>query len=277
MDFVSKDAGSSSGSETDAIMKKSGCRMVKIAGMTLAGVGLLSVAALVLNHAFTRPKGAHIDQEQLVDFNDRKVHNGLLQRSQNFEAANRALEDSTAGKAPATDGTNAPTTAPSTTPATAPAIAPAPATPTTQKGSIRWATHPEYCFDIAGGRHESGTNLQVWHCNESHAESRQFIMPIDGEGPIHWAAHPEDCIDVSGGKMHNGNNVQMWVNDCTHEDMQFVIPGSGLGPIRWAAHPDKCIDIDGGKTGDATNIKLWDCEDGGEHPNQRFLLPHHPA
>jgi len=264
------DTGSPSGSEADTIMQKSGCRVVKIASMTLAGVGLLVAAAVVAKHAFTRPGGAHIDHERLVDVNDRSVPNGMLQRSQQkSETAYRALEDSIFSK-----GHHAATTTPATTPSiTTTTFMP----PTTAKGAIRWATNPEYCFDIAGGRHQSGTNLQVWHCNVSHKENREFIVHVHGEGPIHWAAHPEDCIDVAGGKMHNGNNMQMWLNDCLHEDMQFIMPEGGRGLLRWAAHPDKCMDVDGGKTGDATNMKLWDCEDNGEHPNQQFLLPYSPA
>jgi len=152
---------------------------------------------------------------------------------------------------------------------------PQPLAPATSeaKGLVKWATHPEFCFDIAGGRQKSGTNLQIWHCNGTHEEWRQFTMPTSGEGPIHWAAHPEDCVDVSEGKQDNGVNVQMWLNDCSHDNMQFIMPEGGRGPLRWALHPDKCVDIDGGKTGDATNIKLWDCEEGGEHPNQVFILP----
>jgi len=238
---------------------------MKIAGITLAGVGLLVLAVAVTDHAFARPKGAHMAHEHLVVLNDRTVRNGLLQRSQpKLEAADRALDDSVGGKntAPPTENT---TTAAPTSAAT------------TATGMIMWATHPEYCFDISGGRQESGTNVQIWHCNVSNEDHRQFTMPIHGEGPVHWTAHPEDCIDVAGGKTHNGNNVQMWLNDCSHDNMQFVMPAGGRGPLRWAAHPDKCIDIHDGKTGDATNIKLWNCEDNGEHPNQQFLLPFAPA
>lgn len=268
MDVSLTDAESSPGAKADTtVVQKLGRRAVKIVGMTLASFGLVIAATMVTDHALTRPKGARIDQQGLVNFNDRSVRNGMIQRSQQTsEVADRALDDSVEGKggSTSTDPTNVATTTNIPTAAdTKPAVA---------KGPIKWAAHPEYCFNVEGGRHESGTNLQLWICNGTRRENREFTMPTYGEGPIHWTLHPQDCIDISGGKTHNGNNVQMWLNDCSHENMQFVMPG-GRGPLRWAAHPEKCMDIDGGKTGDATKIKLWDCVDNGEHPNQQFILP----
>jgi len=254
-------------------LQKSGCRAVKIAGMTFVGVGVTIAAAMVGSHAFTKPRGASIDQQH-SDLNDWRVHDGMILRlQQKFEAPDRALDDSVDGKG--TNSATPPTSAP--TPAATSAPATAAKTLDVVTGAIHWATHPEYCFDIAGGRQESGTNLQVWHCNASHKDNREFTMPMSGEGPIHWSLHPEDCVDIAGGKANNGNNVQMWLNDCSHDNMQFIMPSGGVGPLRWAVHPEKCVDIDGGKTGDATNIKLWDCEDNGEHPNQQFMLPLAPA
>jgi len=282
MDAASTDVASSSGSDAEAhAMRKSGCRVVKIAGMTLASVGLLIATAVVANHAFTRPHNAGINQERTVAFNDRSVQKGLLQRSQQQQfAAERALDDSVDSKGGADATTESTTTPPTaTTEATATtkddSSTPTPTTTTSTlaKGPIKWATNPEYCLDVSEGKHESGTNLQVWHCNATHLENQAFAMATSGEGPIHWASDMDDCIDVSGGKTANGNNVQMWVSDCNHEDMQFIIPEGGRGPLRWAAHPEKCMDIDGGQTGDATNIQLWNCDDNGEHPNQQFLLP----
>lgn len=263
------EAASVSGSEADTTVKKPGSRVAKMAAMTLASVGLLIAAVVAANHAVTKPNSARIDQQRVVVFNNQHVHNGMLQRSQQMpQAAERALDGSVAAKN-AFEGAVATETVEEDSNATAATFS----ATSEAKGLVKWATHPEFCFDIAGGRQESGTNLQIWHCNGTHEEWRQFTMPTSGEGPIHWAAHPEDCIDISGGKQHNGNNVQMWLNDCSHDNMRFIMPEGGRGPLRWALHPDKCIDIDGGKTGDATNIKLWDCEEGGEHPNQVFILP----
>lgn len=302
MDMSLMDAESSSGEEADTtIVQKSGCRVVKIVGMTLASFGLVMAAAMVTSHAFTRPNNARIDQQGLVDFKDHTVHNGMTQRLQQpSEVPDRALDDSVAGKggpsAPATITptsavtTVAPTSAAPTfppiatlvpTPNSAATTKPTPTAaatkPTVVKGPIRWAAHPEYCFDVEAGKHESGTNLQLWTCNGTHKENREFIVPTQGEGPIRWTLHPQDCIDIAGGRTHNGNNIQMWVDDCSHKNMQFIMPSGGRGPLRWAAHPEKCVDIDGGKTGDATNVKLWDCEDSGEHPNQQFILPMVPS
>jgi len=283
-------AGSSSGSDAEAdVIRKSSCRVVKIAGMTLAGFGLLiGTAVVATNHTFARPQSTGINRERLVAFNDRNVQNGLLQRSQQQLAAERALDNSVDSKGGVEGGGAMPTTsaaaaattegttsvaAPTTGGTSVATAAPTATTGTLAKGSIKWATHPEYCLDVSGGKHKSGTNLQVWHCNASHKENREFAMATSGEGPLHWASDMDDCIDIAGGNAANGNNVQMWVSDCKHEDMQFVIPEGGRGPLRWAAHPEKCMDINGGQTGDATNIQLWDCDENGEHPNQQFLLP----
>jgi len=240
--------------------------------------------AVVANRTFMRPQSAGISRERLVAiFNDRSVQNGLLQHSQLKLPAERALDDSVDSKggvkgdgampttsvvAATTEGTTSAAAAAATT-----GVTTSVATGTLVKGPVKWATYPEYCLDVSGGKHESGTNLQVWHCNATHRENREFAMATSGEGPLHWASDMDDCIDVAGSKAANGNNVQMWVSDCNHENMQFVIPEGGRGPLRWATHPEKCMDIDGGLTGDATNIQLWDCDENGEHPNQQFLLP----
>jgi len=316
MDVSSAHAGSSSGSDAEAdIRRKSSWHVAKIAGMTLGSLGLLTAAAVVANHAFTRPHIPGINRERLVAFNDRRVQKGLLERSQQQKfATDRALDDSvdkkggmlgggatptTSAAAATTEGTTSSAAATSATDATTKGTtssavattggagttslaaattkgsssAPTTTKGTLAKGPIKWATHPEYCLDVASGKHESGTNLQVWHCNATHKENRHFAVVTSGEGPLHWASHMDDCIDIAGGKMANGNNVQMWLSDCSHENMQFVIPESGYGPLRWASHPEKCLDISGGKTGDATNIQLWDCDEKGEHPNQQFILP----
>ena len=96
MDVSSAHAGSSSGSDAEAdIRRKSSWHVAKIAGMTLGSLGLLIAAAVVANHAFTRPRIPGINRERLVAFNDRSVQKGLLERSQQQKfAADRALDDS---------------------------------------------------------------------------------------------------------------------------------------------------------------------------------------
>jgi len=286
MDASSMSAGSSSGSDAEAdVMKKSGCRMVKIAGMTLASFGLVMATAVVANRTFMRPQSAGISRERLVAiFNDRSVQNGLLQRSQQKFAAERTLDDSVDSKGgvegdgamPTTSAAAATTEGTTSAAAATTGVTTTVATGTLVKGPIKWATHPENCLDVSGAKHESGTNLQVWHCNATLKENQEFAMATSGEGPLHWGSDMDDCIDVAGGGAANGNNVQMWVSDCNHENMQFVIPEGGRGPLRWATNPEKCMDIDGGETGDGTNIQLSDCDEDDEddeHPNQQFLLP----
>jgi len=36
-----------------------------------------------------------------------------------------------------------------------------------EQGTIRWATHRNKCIDVAGGGTTTGTNIQMWECDDN--------------------------------------------------------------------------------------------------------------
>lgn len=94
---------------------------------------------------------------------------------------------------------------------------------------IHWATHPEKCFDVSGGRAAgkrlgTGSILGIWDCKDQGERSRidqEFIMPPAGvPGPIYWKSttpgQPHICLDNSDGNAQEGNHILL--KDCVEGD-----------------------------------------------------------
>jgi len=138
------------------------------------------------------------------------------------------------------------------------------------EGQVHFATRPDWCFEVGGGRPLNGSRVQLWPCNQKATRTR-FLLPTGGRGQIRWAAHPDMCLDVSRGSAHNGNRIQVWRCKNGHPNMDFILPVGGKGQIRWALGENMCLDVKYGRAAHGTPIQLWECQEEG-HSNKEFLV-----
>jgi type 1 glutamine amidotransferase len=115
------------------------------------------------------------------------------------------------------------------------------------------------CLDVANAGTADGTQVQLWTCNGSGAQS----WTVASDGSVRALGK---CLDVSGGASADGTKIQLWT--C-----------NGTGAQRWAPQSDgtvrnpqsgKCLDASGGTWNDGTPVHLWTCHTG---PNQKWTLP----
>ena len=116
------------------------------------------------------------------------------------------------------------------------------------------------CVDVAGANPANGTQIQLFACNGTVAQS--------------WTASPGvifqamgKCLDVAGAGTANGTRVQLF--DCngtgaqswTHSANNNGLVNTGSG---------KCLDATGVSAADGTPLQIWDCT-GAD--NQAWLIP----
>ncbi|WNM37244.1 lectin [Micromonospora halotolerans] len=115
------------------------------------------------------------------------------------------------------------------------------------------------CLDVRGGATADGTQIQLYTCNGSTAQT--------------WTVTPNStvralgkCLDVSGGGSADGTKIQLWT--C-----------NGTGAQNWSAQADgtlrnpqsgKCLDVSGNNSADSTPVHLWTCTGAA---NQKWTLP----
>jgi glucose/arabinose dehydrogenase/PKD repeat protein len=113
------------------------------------------------------------------------------------------------------------------------------------------------CMDIAGANTADGTQVQLWTCNNTSAQSwTRTGQTIRALGK---------CLDISGGATANGTKVQVWT--CNNSGAQNWVVESG-GAVR-NPQSNRCLEAPGGQTGDGTPLRIWDCNAG---TNQRWTF-----
>ncbi|WP_369373486.1 ricin-type beta-trefoil lectin domain protein [Promicromonospora sp. Populi] len=113
------------------------------------------------------------------------------------------------------------------------------------------------CADVAGAATANGTQVQLYACNGTGAQS--WDRP--GDGTVRALGK---CLNVAGGASANGTRVNLW--DC-----------NGSAAQQWTANADgtlrslgRCLDVTGNSSADATPLQIWDCFAGA---NQRWTVP----
>src|SRR5258707_10274728 len=115
------------------------------------------------------------------------------------------------------------------------------------------------CVDVSGANSANGTQVQLWTCNGTTAQS----WTVGTDGTIRALGK---CLDVSAGSTANGAKVQLW--DC-----------NGTGAQQWAANAardivnpqaNKCLDATGPSSADGTALQIWACGGGA---NQKGTVP----
>jgi len=83
-------------------------------------------------------------------------------------------------------------------------------------GKVQLAKKPSMCVDVAGGRTNNGTHLQLFYCGYS-----TFTMPEDGQGWITWGEHPEKCWQVLDSSDQLGTPAVIW--DCNVHPSSYML------------------------------------------------------
>jgi glucose/arabinose dehydrogenase/type 1 glutamine amidotransferase len=114
------------------------------------------------------------------------------------------------------------------------------------------------CLDVAGGNSADGTQVQLFGCNSSPAQT--------------WTVSGQQlkvlgkCLDIAGGSTADGAKIQLW--SCNGSGAQNWVPqadGSLKNP-----QSNKCLDVAGSNSADGTVVTLWTCSGDA---NQKWTLP----
>jgi hypothetical protein len=117
------------------------------------------------------------------------------------------------------------------------------------------------CMDVDTSGKANGTNIQLYSCNGTGAQS--FVLRDSGNGSVNLVnTNSNKCVDVSASGTADGTNVQLW--NCNGTDAQrFWVGDSPDGYVYFInVNSGKCIDVAGWGTADRTNIIQWTCHGG---------------
>jgi hypothetical protein len=120
-------------------------------------------------------------------------------------------------------------------------------------------------LDIAGGKDDNGTPIQLWKCN-GHINQKWFFEDYK----LQSAANPKKCID-SGNPVNLGTHLMIW--DCNDLPQQnFGYSGNDftiyLSSTRLYSGNDVqsgvpqaalCMDVLGGQLKEGTSVDVWTC------------------
>ena len=112
------------------------------------------------------------------------------------------------------------------------------------------------CIDVPGGNPADGTQLQMYDCNGTAAQSWTFAA----DGTVRAFGK---CMDVAWGSRDNGAIIQI-VGCSGNPAQQFILSGAGdlVNP-----QANKCVDVDGWNTSNGAKLIQWECTGGA---NQKW-------
>ncbi|TDT29265.1 type 1 glutamine amidotransferase [Streptomyces sp. BK208] len=132
-------------------------------------------------------------------------------------------------------------------------------TPGQRSGAVKGVNGK--CLDVDGAQTADGTEIQLWTCNNTSAQT--WTTTGTGTGALKALGK---CLDVSGGATADGTRIQLWT--CNNTAAQTWTPQPD-GTLR-NPRSGKCLDASGGTWNDGTPVHLWTCHTG---PNQKWTLP----
>jgi chitinase len=114
------------------------------------------------------------------------------------------------------------------------------------------------CVDVAGANSTNGTQVQLFTCNGTGAQSWTH------SGNSYQALGK--CLDVSAAGTANGTKVQLW--DCNGTGAQSWTHTSSNQLVN--TNSGRCLDATGVSSADGTPLQIWDCSGGA---NQAWNAP----
>jgi len=114
------------------------------------------------------------------------------------------------------------------------------------------------CLDVNGAGSADGTQIQLWTCNGTGAQS--FGVQDAGGGRFNLVnTSSSKCVDISNSGTANGTKVQLWTCNSTGAQA-FELRDAGSGRVRlYNPGSGKCLDVTGNGTADGTKMQLWTC------------------
>ena len=137
---------------------------------------------------------------------------------------------------------------------------------------VRFVSRPSSkCLDVNGSGTADGTQIQLWSCNGTGAQSFELQDAGGGQFAIVNTSSGK-CVDVSGSGTANGTKIQLWTCNGTGAQ-RFSQQDAGGGFARLVnANSGKCLDVSGNGTADGTVVHLWQCG-GGQNQQWRGEEP----
>jgi hypothetical protein len=119
------------------------------------------------------------------------------------------------------------------------------------------------CIDLPYNNTANGTDLWMWGCNETNAQS--WTLHTNGEITVRGK-----CLDVEGPSSNNGTDAQVW--DCVNVSQQkFWVTVAGQIKSRYSG---KCLTVKNAATSFETRLEFEPCDQRSE---QRFAFPGAPS
>jgi hypothetical protein len=113
------------------------------------------------------------------------------------------------------------------------------------------------CLDVSGAGTANGTNIHLWECNGTDAQS--FRVEQLGGGNMRFVnVGSNKCVDVSGASHDNGANIHLW--DCNGTGAQSFWATDTGGGYRALVNSSsgKALDVAAWGTANGSNIQQWD-------------------
>lgn len=122
--------------------------------------------------------------------------------------------------------------------------------------TISSAVDPGYVLDIAGGRKDDGTNLQLWSANGSNAQKFQVTYLSGGCYRI-MNVKSGKVLDVADGGKTDGSNVQQYHWNATGAQLWVIRRGSDGTYTIMSKGSGLYMDADGGIASNGRNVQTW--------------------
>ncbi len=124
-------------------------------------------------------------------------------------------------------------------------------------------------LDVAAGRKQNGTNIQIYHSNSSVAQTWYLKYLNNGYYSITSSMNPRICMSVKDSGLNNKTNVQ--IDKCTGADnQQWMLKDVGNGLVSFISKVNSLyLDIDGNAA--LNNANVYTYQDNNKE-SQKFKL-----
>lgn len=129
-----------------------------------------------------------------------------------------------------------------------------------------------YVLDISGGSKENGANLQIWHRNNTTAQSFEVKYIGDGYYTI-INQNSGKAIDAQGGGTAPDTNVWQYAVNNTDAQIWKIIPAEDNSYYIINKASELFLDVNLALVGDGTNVKLYTRNDAYDAQKWYFIKP----
>jgi Ricin-type beta-trefoil lectin domain len=119
------------------------------------------------------------------------------------------------------------------------------------------------CLDVTSAGTANGTQIQIWDCNGTNAQSWTSTAAKELKVTI---GSVTKCLDANANGTANGTKIQIW--DCNGTTAQKW--NLNTNQTITGVNSGKCLDVYGNGTANGTRVQLWTCKTAGNN-NQRWV------